>query len=150
MDLTKRHVVRVVALVAITTVLVGCARPRAILRSDGPTMRELIDAGKRVDAQVNTRREAELVNEAWAGDEPGLVSEAWVESGGGVEAYTRDASNDIEQLFPKLQNPEIAIYVYPHLATDRRMPVPGYTTAVPLYDRYEYALPGETGIEGDL
>ena len=31
----------------------------------------------------------------------------------------------------------------PHLATDARVPVPGYTTAVPLYERVEYALPGE-------
>ena len=31
----------------------------------------------------------------------------------------------------------------PHLATEERVPVPGYTTAVPLYERVEYALPGE-------
>ena len=31
----------------------------------------------------------------------------------------------------------------PHLATGERVPVPGYTTAVPLYERVEYALPGE-------
>ena len=57
--------------------------------------------------------------------------------------YTRTAANELELLFPRLPNPDIYIYVPAHLATDLRIPVPGYTTAVPLYDRVEYALPGE-------
>ena len=58
-------------------------------------------------------------------------------------AYTRTAANELELLFPRLPNPDIYIHVLPHLATDERVPVPGYTTAVPLYERVEYALPGE-------
>ena len=58
-------------------------------------------------------------------------------------AYTRTAANELELLFPRLPNPDIYIHVLPHLATDQRVPVPGYTTAVPLYERVEYALPGE-------
>lgn len=57
--------------------------------------------------------------------------------------YTRTAANELELLFPRLPNPDIYIYVTPHLATDELVPVPGYTTAVPLYERVEYALPGE-------
>lgn len=58
-------------------------------------------------------------------------------------AYTRTAANELEFLFPRLPNPDIYIHVLPHLATEARVPVPGYTTAVPLYERVEYALPGE-------
>ena len=58
-------------------------------------------------------------------------------------AYARTAANEIELLFPRLANPDVYIYVPAHLATELRIPVPGYTTAVPLYDRVEYALPGE-------
>lgn len=36
------------------------------------------------------------------------------------------------------------IYVYPHLATRVRAPIPGYTTVIPLYERVEYRLPGES------
>ena len=59
--------------------------------------------------------------------------------------YTRTAANELELLFPRLPNPDLYIYVPAHLATELRIPVPGYTTAVPLYDRVEYALPGEGG-----
>lgn len=58
-------------------------------------------------------------------------------------SYARTAATELELLFPRLPNPDIYIYVLPHLATEARLPVPGYTTAVPLYDRVEYALPGE-------
>ena len=58
-------------------------------------------------------------------------------------SYTRTAANELELLFPRLPNPDIYIHVLPHLATEARVPVPGYTTAVPLYERVEYALPGE-------
>ena len=64
---------------------------------------------------------------------------------GDAPAYARTAANELELLFPRLPNPDIYIYVPAHLATALRIPVPGYTTAVPLYDRVEYALPGEGG-----
>ena len=64
-----------------------------------------------------------------------------------ADSYTRTAANELELLFPRLPNPDIYIYVTPHLATDERVPVPGYTTAVPLYERVEYALPGEAEAE---
>lgn len=56
--------------------------------------------------------------------------------------YTRGASNEIDQLFPVLPNPQIVMYVYPHLTAKGR-PVPGYSTAFRMYDKEEYALPGE-------
>ena len=58
-------------------------------------------------------------------------------------AYTRTTRSELDNLFPRLQNPDLVIYVYPHLATRTRAPIPGYTTVVPLYERVEYRLPGE-------
>lgn len=57
--------------------------------------------------------------------------------------YTREQKTEIENLFPRLENPDLVIYVYPHLATRTRAPIPGYSTVIPLYDRVEYRLPGE-------
>lgn len=57
--------------------------------------------------------------------------------------YTRTAQSELDNLFPRLENPDLVIYVYPHLATRTRAPIPGYTTVVPLYERVEYRLPGE-------
>ena len=58
--------------------------------------------------------------------------------------YTRTTQSELDNLFPRLENPDLVIYVYPHLATRTRAPIPGYTTVVPLYERVEYRLPGES------
>jgi conjugative transfer region lipoprotein (TIGR03751 family) len=60
-----------------------------------------------------------------------------------LEGYTRDAASDIDMTFPRLPNPRLVMYVFPHLAGDDQVPVPGYATAFPFYERVEYALPGE-------
>ena len=57
--------------------------------------------------------------------------------------YTRTALTELDNLFPRHDNPDMVIYVYPHLATRTRAPIPGYTTVIPLYERIEYRLPGE-------
>ena len=59
------------------------------------------------------------------------------------ESYTRTAKNEIETLFMRLPNPDLILYVFPHLATEEAIPVPGYSTVFPLYERVIYALPGE-------
>jgi len=56
---------------------------------------------------------------------------------------TRTTENEINNLFPQLPNPTLMMYVYPHFAGDEQLPVPGYSTAFPLYDKVYYAMPGE-------
>ena len=60
-----------------------------------------------------------------------------------LAGYTRTAYNEIEALFPRLPNPTLVLYVFPHISGAERTPVPGYATSFPLYERVEYALPGE-------
>ena len=57
--------------------------------------------------------------------------------------YTRDAANEIDNLFPTLENPTLVMHVFPHLSGDERLPVPGYSTSFPLFEKVEFALPGE-------
>ncbi len=61
---------------------------------------------------------------------------------GDLAGFTRDASNEIEQFFPLLPNPQMVLYVFPHLSAEGA-PVPGYATAFPMYPVDQYALPGE-------
>ena len=61
--------------------------------------------------------------------------------------YTRTTLTELDNLFPRHANPDIVIYVYPHLATRVRAPIPGYTTVIPLFERVEYRLPGESLLE---
>lgn len=58
---------------------------------------------------------------------------------------TQTEANQINNLFPLLPNPSITMYVYPHLAGtgNDQSPVPGYSTAFPLYTQLNYAMPGE-------
>ena len=57
--------------------------------------------------------------------------------------YTRTAANEIYRQFHRLPNPDLVMYVFPHLAGTDPVPVPGYSTVFPLYRRAPYALPGE-------
>ena len=58
-------------------------------------------------------------------------------------AYTRTAQNEITRQFTRLPNPDLVMYVYPHLSGSEPTPVPGYSTVFPFYQRVQYALPGE-------
>ncbi len=58
-------------------------------------------------------------------------------------SYSRTAQNEIYSQFHRLPNPDLAMYVFPHLTGSDPAPVPGYTTIFPLYQRQQYAMPGE-------
>lgn len=60
-----------------------------------------------------------------------------------ASAYTRSAANEIHRQFQRLPNPDMVLYVFPHLAGGDPAPVPGYSTVFPFYRRTQYAMPGE-------
>ena len=150
-----------IAAVGMAAALAGCAttEPAAVL-AGGPRMIEIYRG-----TVVEPAPEASGAPQAPEGTVPeaakGAVVEATCRWGwfrwpceapapppaactcGDAPSYARTAANELELLFPRLPNPDVFIYVPAHLATELRIPVPGYTTAVPLYDRVEYALPGE-------
>lgn len=72
------------------------------------------------------------------------LTDADVRGAPAVQArYTRTAQNEIYRQFHRLPNPDLVMYVFPHLAGSDPVPVPGYSTVFPLYQRVQYALPGE-------
>ncbi|MGQ0697490.1 MAG: TIGR03751 family conjugal transfer lipoprotein [Panacagrimonas sp.] len=72
------------------------------------------------------------------------LTEADVQAAPAANAtYTRTASNEIERQFHRLPNPDLVMYVFPHLTGTDPVPVPGYSTVFPLYQRVQYAMPGE-------
>ncbi|EAS1759880.1 TIGR03751 family conjugal transfer lipoprotein [Salmonella enterica] len=58
-------------------------------------------------------------------------------------SYTRNAANEIHSQFVRLPDPDLVMYVYPHLTGDSPVPVPGYSTVFSFYTQVQYALPGE-------
>ena len=117
----------------ISLVLAGCTSTKDnVLPQNGPSMKAIYDAHIQEmnarDPQVIRR---ELGNRRLDNGEAALPG------------FTRDAFNEIDVLFPRLPNPTLVMYVFPHLAGKTRAPVPGYATAFPMYEQVEYALPGE-------
>lgn len=112
--------------------LLGCASgtKEDLLPQDGPTMKEVYDGHFRGAAQAARTTAAGPPLGRMAGADPGL------------EGYSRDSHNEIESQFPRLPNPDLVMYVFPHLS-EQGYPVPGYSTVIPLYETVEYALPGE-------
>lgn len=53
--------------------------------------------------------------------------------------YARDSWREATNQFPRLPNPDIVMYVMPHKVGN--LPIPGYTTVFPLYERVHYATP---------
>lgn len=62
--------------------------------------------------------------------------------------YTRNAAKAVEIQFPRLPNPDMALYVFPHLTggSGEQVPIPGYTTVFPMYEHPHYAQPGERAL----
>ena len=132
---------QVTVLLSISLLVGGCASTKeAVLPQDGPSMQAIYDAHlEEMAAHDPLALRGELGSRQLG---TGSVS---------LEGYTRDAFNEIETIFPRLPNPTLVMYVFPHLATEERVPVPGYATTFPMYERIEYALPGEvsSGHSGD-
>lgn len=121
------------ALSLISLALCGCASTKeAVLPQDGPPMKTIYEQ----HIQEMGARDPMAVHEA-------LDHRPIVDGEGSLHGYTREAHNEIDTTFPRLPNPSLAMYVFPHLAGDEQVPVPGYVTTFPMYERVEYALPGE-------
>ena len=125
------------ALSLISLGLAGCASTKdTVLPQDGPSMKAIYEGHVQ---EMNTRDPQVIRGEL--GNRPILTGEA------ALQGYTRDAFNEIDVLFPRLPNPTLVMYVFPHLAGETQAPVPGYATAFPMYEQVEYALPGEVPVQ---
>ena len=123
----------------ISLVLAGCASTKdSVLPQDGPSMKAIYDGHiQAINARNPQAIRRELGNRRLDTGEAAL------------QGYARDAFNEIDVLFPRLPNPTLVMYVFPHLAGQMKAPVPGYATAFPMYEQVEYALPGEVpGLPG--
>ncbi len=119
-------------LVSISLVVGGCASTKeTVLPQDGPSMKAIYE--------THFEEMGARDPQAFRGD---LGSRPLASGDASLYGYTREAVNELETTFPRLPNPTLVVYVFPHLASEERVPVPGYVTTFPLYYRVVYALPG--------
>lgn len=127
-------------LVLLATMLAGCSTTKdAMLTHGDETMLDIWQMGtagsgshqsrQLMDARQQLRRPLSFV------DMETLPQEQ--------SSYTRTAVSEIYNQFQRLPNPDMVMYVFPHLAGTDPVPVPGYSTVFPLYQRVQYAMPGE-------
>lgn len=119
------------ALVLTSLLMVGCASTKeSVLPQDGPTMKSIYDQHM-TDVQRSNQRQ-------------GIGGQPLPRSGiDHYRGFVREAANEIDTVFPRLPNPTLVMYIFPHLSGSERTPVPGYVTTFPFYEKVEYALPGE-------
>jgi conjugative transfer region lipoprotein (TIGR03751 family) len=121
----------ILALVTIAS-LTGCATSKDhILPQGGPSMKEVYDAHFEQTRQHDIQGARQRV-----GSRPDGGPSAH------LAGWSSEAQTEIGQLFPRLPNPDLVMYVFPHLSADGH-PVPGYATSFPMYESVQYALPGE-------
>ena len=117
--------------------VIGCTTSMTTgeLPQDGPKMRDVYENHDSDGSGINSVEDAR----AEIGNRTGrhIYNEDTDLAG-----YTRHANNEINQLFPKLSNPTLIMFIDPHLS-EVGAPIPGYSTAFPMYETYQYALPGE-------
>ena len=75
----------------------------------------------------------------------GLTMEQVYDSGDSHESRELSAvpANAVSREFKKLPNPELSMYVYPHVAGKEQLPIPGYETVLSAYTEEHYVLPNE-------
>ncbi|MGO3130304.1 MAG: TIGR03751 family conjugal transfer lipoprotein [Alcaligenes sp.] len=129
-------------LIITAATLAGCATHKdELLPHGGRTMQDIWhhEAGEGGSGQVARRQ---LLDVRQSLRRP--LTEVDVRAAPPEQAgYTLTAANEILRQFHRLPNPDLVMYVFPHLAGTDPVPVPGYSTVFPLYQRVQYAMPGE-------
>ena len=128
----RGHGIAAVWTLVLVLALGGCSTTmQEVLPEDSPTMLEIY----RHHNEESESGEAEKVRES-------VAYRPLADGTGDLRSYTRTAGNEIGDLFPRLANPDLVMFVYPHMSGSGT-PIPGYSTVFPMYAGVEYALPGE-------
>ncbi|WP_342230276.1 TIGR03751 family conjugal transfer lipoprotein [Yersinia enterocolitica] len=128
----KQHVL---PLLCLAILLTGCSTTKDEMLPPGDST--MLELWQNKGSSARTSTEARSTLRRGLTDDDSAVRQAIEES------YTRTAENEIQQIFPRLPNPDMVIYIYPHMAGNAPAPVPGHSSVFSFYSRVQYALPGE-------
>ncbi|MFS6933739.1 TIGR03751 family conjugal transfer lipoprotein [Klebsiella oxytoca] len=126
---------RLLPLLCLSALLTGCSTTKDEMLPPGDAT--MLELWQNKSTSAHTTTEARSTLRRGLSDDDNPTRQAVRES------YTRTAENEIQQVFPRLPNPDMVIYIYPHMAGNSPVPVPGYSSVFPFYSQVQYALPGE-------
>ncbi len=116
------------------SVLLGCAsstpKEKQLLPDAGPTTAEIMQGTKVTHTYYGNGQRSPYIGETLM---PHYSSQSY---------YSSEHIQELKRDFKRVPNPEIVGYVYPHI-NNNEMPVPGYFTSFPLYNRNHFALTSE-------
>ncbi|SEB32667.1 TIGR03751 family conjugal transfer lipoprotein [Pseudomonas marginalis] len=132
------HALKIGTYLVITLLGAGCSTSKDELLPHGDnTMMDVWNQGSSGSSSASSRQ---LLDARQDLRRPLLTNHSEVDENA---RFTRTAQNEIYSQFKRLPNPDLVMYVFPHLAGSDPAPIPGYTTVFPLYQRVQYAMPGE-------
>src|SRR3954465_10349125 len=121
-----------ISFLTISFLLIGCtSHIDKVVPKNLPTMKQIYDekAGNGGTALLR-QREADIRARSISSDEDYL-------------SELPPSAANINHLFPALPNPELYMYVKPHVVGSSGAAVPAYMTRFTMYDRTHYAMPNE-------
>lgn len=125
---------QIITVLLISTAIAACTNSKPKKTSSKPTgktpaqiMRSLASNNKKDEAFRQTQGKRYAANESFLDN----------------VSYTRNEARELKGLFPRLPNPDLCMYVFPHLSGEGAT-IPGYTSCFSMYEKNHYALPGET------
>ena len=131
---------RSIGLLAVLGLLGGCATSKEQLMPHGKNT--MLDVWQHETAGSGNSSQRQLLDARQSLRRP-LMPDDIARAPEINASYTRTAQNEIYRQFHRLPNPDLVMYVFPHLAGTEQVPVPGYSTVFPFYQRVQYAMPGE-------
>jgi conjugative transfer region lipoprotein (TIGR03751 family) len=72
-----------------------------------------------------------------------LLRRPMIEGDVDLSEYVRSEKNQLQSRFKLIPNPTMYMFVAPHLASDSSVPIPGYVTEFKMWEKDNYAMPGE-------
>ena len=117
--------------ILISAVLAGCASKETII----PTPAQ--------DMQAVYREHMQGVGGVKLWDSRALVRRSMIEGDVALSDYVRTEKTQLEAKFTHVPHPTLYMFVAPHLASETKVPIPGYLTQFRMWERDHYALPGE-------
>ena len=124
-------------LISSSLLLSGCHGMHGnVVPQTGPTMEQVYD-GKTDESATSKTKDKSVVPVSEQSEEPMPEIRHKLTSNTTATQATRNG-------FKKIPNPELTLYVFPHLAGESEIPIPGYSTAFNAYDRDHYMLPRDT------
>lgn len=119
--------------------LTGCTTCANAIPNNEPTMAEIYENSMQQSHQSTLEQARDQVRNAGLGNN----SKRFVSHDMRSTQMETDAINNA---FPILPNPQLVMYIYPHLSRQDEAPIPGYTTAFSLYEKTYYAMEGELNL----